>query len=114
MLTECYPASAIGDPPMSPKISPKPWSFCEQSKSILDADGRSVCGFFSGDDDGRWVASVRSRFDDIVLEANKLASRAEELERRLKAQDSLIKAMKEELGQAQWWVTRYFEARTSQ
>lgn len=92
-------------------LSPSPWAYDENTKSVLDANHTPICGFFSTDDDGRWVAAVRGRFEEVVAEAGKIAARAKELEATVKTQGEYIKNLKEELAAAKWWVVRYLEAR---
>lgn len=92
-------------------LSPSPWSYDENTKSVLDANHTPVCGFFSTDEDGRWVAAVRGRIDEVVAEANKLAVKAKDLEAKVKIQADVLKAMKEELSAARWWIDRYLDAR---
>lgn len=95
----------------TPKLSPKPWTFDDNTKSVVDATGRPVCGFFDAEDDGRWVAAIRTRADEVFQESKRLAQANEDLERKAQAMAACIKALKEELAQAKWWVDRYFAER---
>lgn len=99
---------------MSPptKLSPGPWKYEPLTRSVFDADGKNLCGFFSETDDGEWVAWVRQGFSELMSDAQKLITVNKEQEKRLAAKDAQIKSLKEDLAQARWWIERYIEWRS--
>lgn len=95
----------------APKPSQKPWTYCDKTNSVLGADGRPLFGFFGEADDGRWVAEIRSQFDDLLGDAQKLIAINSEQAKALASRDALIKSMREDIERLKWFIDRYLDGR---